>query len=193
MLGNNENTKVNRGGEDLRGSDTVVKEPTKTELNKNEKKSKSTLFNFIRIFSTILLISSFIALAGSIQQYFQFEEIKDIDNSYIGPFSAYGALISGILSLISVVFFLVKKTSIIKSSITFLVSALAFWVLITTEVNYRSFWRPYWDSEISSYCLDENERTMIEHDWRNGNISIDSLNALEKKMKDRNDSIISTY
>jgi uncharacterized membrane protein len=193
MLGNNENTKVNRGGEDLKSSVTVVKEPTKTELNKNEKKSKSTLFNFIRILSTILLISSFIALVGSIQQYFQFEESKDIDSSYIGPFSAYGALISGILSLISVVFFLVKKTSIIKSSITFLVSALAFWVLITTEDNYRSFWRPYWDSEISSYCHDENERTMIEHDWRYGYISIDSLNALEKKMKDRNDSIISTY
>jgi uncharacterized membrane protein len=193
MLGNNENTKVNRGGEDLRGSDTVVKEPTKTELNKNEKKSKSTLFNFIRILSTILLISSFIALVGSIQQYFQFEKSKDIDQSYIVPFSAWGALISGILSLISVVFFLVKKTSIIKSSITFLVSALAFWVLMTTEVNYRSFWRPYWNSEITLWGISEEETNSIREDWRNGNISIDSLNALEKKMKDRNDSIISTY
>ena len=193
MLGNNENTKVNRGGEDLKSSVTVVKEPTKTELNKNEKKSKSTLFNFIRILSIILLFSSFIALAGSIQQYFQFEKSKDIDNSYISPFSAYGALISGILSLISVVFFLVKKTSIIKSSITFLVSALAFWVLMTTDDNYRSFWRPYWDSDIRIYCFDEIERNKIEQDWIQGNISIDSLNALEKKMKDRNDSIISTY
>jgi serine/threonine protein kinase len=193
MLGNNENTKVNRGGEDLKGSVTEVKEPTKTELNKNEKKSKSTLFNFIRILSIILLISSFIALVGSIMEYIQFETSKDIDNSYLGPWSAWSAIITGVLSLISVVFFLVKKTSIIKSSTSFLVSALAFWVLMTTEDNYRSFWRPYWDSDISIYCFDEMERNKIEQDWIQGNISIDSLNALEKKWKNRNDSIISTY
>lgn len=193
MLGNNENPKVNRGGEDLKGSVTVVKEPTKTELNKNEKKSKSTLFNFIRILSIILLISSFIALVGSIMEYIQFETSKDIDNSYLGPWSAWSAIITGVLSLISVVFFLVKKTSIIKSSTSFLVSALAIWVLMTTENNYRSFWRPYWDSDIRINCFDEMERNKIEQDWIQGNISIDSLNALDKKWKNRNDSIISTY
>lgn len=189
MLGNNENTKVNRGGEDLKSSVTVVKEPTKTELNKNEKKSKSTLFNFIRILSIILLFSSFIALAGSIQQYFQFEKSKDIDYYYISPFSAYGALISGILSLISVVFFLVKKTSIIKSSITFLVSALAFLVLMTTDDNYLSFWRPYWNSEITLWGISEEETNSIREDWRNGNISIDSLYSLKEKYNNVPDSI----
>lgn len=161
--------------------------------NTTKNKSKPTLFNFIRILSIILLISSFIALAGSIQHYFEFEKTKDFFQSNIGPVSAWGALDSGILSLISVVYFLVKKTSIIKSSISLLVSALAFWLIIYTAEKHQSFWRPYWDSNISIYYRDEIERNKIEQGWIHGNITIDSLNALEKKLKHRNDSIISTY
>ena len=189
ILGNNENTKVNRGGEELRGSDTIVKVKTKTELNKNKKKSKPTLFNFIRILSIILLFSSFIALAGTIQQYFQFLKSKHIDYYYIGPWSVWGALISGILSLISVVFFLVKKTSIIKSSISLIVSALAIWLITYTVTEVKSFWKPYRDSDIYKWDIGAEQKNTIEEGWRQGNISIDSLYSLKEKYYNVPDSI----
>ena len=188
MLGNIENTKVNRGGKELRGSDTIVKVKTKTELNKNKKKSKPTLFNFIRILSIILLISSFIALAGTIQQYVQFEKSKDL--MFYGPWSARGALITGILSLISVVYFLIKKTGIIKSSISLIVSALAILVVSYTHDNYSSFWKPYWEWETYIDILDisEEQKNTIEEGWRQGNISIDSLYSLKEKYNNVPDS-----
>ena len=189
MLGNNENTKVNRGGEELRGSDTIVKVKTKTELNKNKKKSKSTLFNFIRILSIILLISSFIALAGTIQQYVQFEKSKDL--MFYGPWSGGGAIITGVLSLISVVYFLIKKTGIIKSSISLIVSALAILVVSYTHDNYSSFWKPYWEWETYIDILDisEEQKNTIEEGWRQGNISIDSLHSLKETYNNVPDSI----
>ena len=128
------------------------------------------------------------ALAGSIQQYFQFEKSKDIDWTYIG-WSGGGALITGVLSLISVVYFLIKKAGIIKSSISLIVSALAFWFVSYTDDNYRSFWRPYWHANIFMWDIGAEQKNTIEEGWRQGNISIDSLYSLKEKYYNVPDSI----
>jgi serine/threonine protein kinase len=183
--GDNEQTIVNEESSKSGGLDHNENVFKKPELNSN--KSNSILLNFITIIATILLISSLIALAGSIQQYFQFETTKELDQSYVGAFSAWGALITGILSLISIVFFLIKKASIVKSSISFIVSALAFWLLNSTEQNYRRFWEPYWDSGYQFWDVSEQQRNAIREGWKNGNISTDSLNTLKEKYNNISD------
>jgi serine/threonine protein kinase len=187
--GDNNKTIVNEDRGKSSGLDNNENLFTIPELNKNN--SNSILLNFIRILSTILLISSLIALTFCIQQYFQFETTKELDQSYIGPFSAWGALITGILSLISFVFFLIKKASIVKSSISFIVSALAFWLIIATEQNYRKFWTPLWDSGYQFWDVSEEQSNAIMEGWRQGNVSIDSLNALTEKYNNLSDSTLS--
>ena len=88
-------------------------------------------------------------------------------------------------------FFLIKKASIVKSSISFIVSALAFWLIIATEQNYRKFWTPLWDSGYQFWDVSEEQSNAIMEGWRQGNVSIDSLNALTEKYNNLSDSTLS--
>ena len=110
---------------------------------------------------------------------------------FYGPWSARGALITGVLSLISVVYFLIKKTGIIKSSISLIVSALAIWVVSYTHDNYTSFWRPLWDSDIFMWGISDEQINVVWEDWRKGNISIDSLYSIKEKYNNVPDSLLS--
>lgn len=131
------------------------------------------LFNAL---SVLTLVASFLALIGAVHQYFQFQNNREIDLSYIMSFSAWGGLISVLLSLISSIYLFRKKTNFIKGLISLLVGISAIIILYYTESEYRSYWRPFWDNEmILCGRLDENKLNEIQEGWRTGQIDIDSL------------------
>lgn len=163
------------------------KKSPKEKIIKNEKKSTETKinsasFDFIKLFniiSVITLVASCLALIGAVHQFFQFQNNKEIDMSYIMPFSGWGSLISILLSLICVIYLLIKKTKSIKGFISLIVGISAFFLLMHTDSTYRSFWRPYWDIQADLYDSNtETQQDAIREGWRTGRIDLDSLNEI---------------
>lgn len=163
------------------------KKSPKEKIIKNEKKSTETKinsasFDFIKLFniiSVITLVASCLALIGAVHQFFQFQNNKEIDMSYIMSFSIWGSLISILLSLICVIYLLIKKTKTIKGFISLIVGISAFFLLMHTESTYRNFWRPYWDVDVELGAFyTETQNEAIREGWRNGSINSDSLNEL---------------
>ena len=173
------------------------KKSPKEKILKNEKKSTETKinsasFDFIKLFniiSVITLVASCLALIGVVHQFFQFQNNKEIDMSYIMPFSAWGSLISILLSLICVIYLLIKKTKSIKGFISLIVGISAFFLLMHTESTYRSYWRPYWDIQADLYgSYTETQQDAMREGWRTGRIDLDSLNSLKNHSISNNNS-----
>jgi len=163
------------------------KKSPKEKLIKNEKesietKNNSASFDYIQLFniiSIITIVASCLALIGAVHQFFQFQNNKEIDMSYIMSFSAWGSLISILLSLICVIYLLIKKTKSLKGFIALIVGIFAFFLLMHTESTYKSYWRPYWDIQADLYGIyTETQQDSIREGWRNGSINSDSLNEL---------------
>jgi serine/threonine protein kinase len=144
--------------------------------------NKLALLNWHKIVSLTLLVTSSLALFGSIQQNYSWVTSKEIDQSYIGPWSAWIALLSAITSLIYMLYFIYKKSKFRNNLISFLIGTTAVLILIKTEDDYRNFWRPFWDSGILTYMIYASpvEKERIKTAWKNGNISIDSLQTLNE-------------
>lgn len=154
----------------------------KEKVIKNQKESigikiNSTRIDYIKLFnitSVITLVASCLALFGAVQQYIQFLNYKEIDNSYIGPFSIWGALISVILSLISIIYLIRNKTKFLMGSISLVVGVSAFFILMYTESKFRFYWRPYWDRLPEMQNIHKKKLDEMEEDCRKGLISEDS-------------------
>jgi serine/threonine-protein kinase len=151
------------------------------------KKTNSNIFalisNWIIRMNYITLISGLLALTGAIHQFYQFENHKDFDLSYIGAFSAWISLLTGLLSLLSILVSISKKIRYTKSLISFLISVSAFWLLNTTLNEYRNFWKPLWNSHYKSWDISDERKKDISDGWKFETITIDSLKSLEKKYK----------
>ena len=100
--------------------------------------------------------------------------------SYIMSFSAWGGLISVVLSLISVIYLFRKKTIFLKGLISLFVGISAIIILNYTESECRSYWRPYWDSGYQHWNVTEEQAKNYREGWRSGEIDSDSLNKLHQ-------------
>jgi hypothetical protein len=141
--------------------------------------SSTDYIKWVKFISVIVLITSLLSLIGGIQQYFQFENTKEFDTSYIGPFSAWGALISFVLGIVCIIYLYRKKTNFYKNIVSVLLGLSAFLIINVTESNYRKFWMPYWKC-YQLWDISQEKAKSIEDGWRTGKIDSDSLNILNK-------------
>jgi uncharacterized protein (TIGR02145 family) len=150
-------------------------------LDSTSKEMKNTVssmdyIKWVKFISVIVLITSLLSLIGAIQQYFQFENTKEFDTSYIGPFSAWGALISFVLGIACIIYLYRKKISFYNSIFSVLLALSAFILINVVQSNYRKFWMPYWS--LHQYALSDKEENIIRNGYRTGKIDLDSMNVL---------------
>jgi hypothetical protein len=160
-----------------------------SEINVQSVKNNYT--KWFNVTSLITLFVSSLSLTGAIHQYFQFQNNKEIDMSYIMSISGWGSLISILLSLICVIYLLIKKTKSLKGFISLIVGISALFLLKHTTSTYRSYWRPYWDIQedlYGSYTGTQQDADAIREGWRTGRIDLDSLNSLKYHSISNNNS-----
>lgn len=156
-----------------------IKEKVIKNQNKSlEIKTNSDSKAFIKLFnitSIIILVVGCLALIGAVQQYIGFIYEKDLDLSYIGPWSAWGGLISAIISLIIIIYFKRNKTKILISLISLIVGASAVIIILYTESEFRKYYKPLWEMQSSHLRMPMIRAREISEGWRMGLISEDSL------------------
>ncbi len=142
--------------------------------------SKKSAVKWIKLIGLTALFIGVMSLIGAVQQYFQFESTKEIDNSYIGPFSAWGSIIGFVFGLSSFVLIIRKKESMYPSVISLFLAVTAFVLVMVTESKYRSFWQPLWDSDYQLWDMSDDKKESVRNGWKDGTIDLDSLNRLKK-------------
>jgi hypothetical protein len=174
MQGPNENSNLN----DFESEKNRVNE-VKSEQS-SDITGKKNAFKWIKLIGLTALMISVFSVGGAIQQYFQFESTKEVDNSYIGPFSAWGSIIGFVLGLSSFVLIIRKKESLYPSVISLVLAITAFILVMVTESKYRSFWQPLWDSDYQLWDMSEVQRESVRDGWKDGTIDSDSLKRLKE-------------
>lgn len=150
-----------------------------TDSSSNELKNAASSVDYIKwvkFTSVILLITSLLSLIGAIWLYFQFENTKEFDTSYIFPFSGLGALISFLLGILFIIYLYRKKTNFYINIISVLIALSALIIGETTFSIYRTFWKPFWS--LHQYELSQKEYDIIRNGYRTGKIDLDSMNVL---------------
>ena len=142
--------------------------------------SKKSAVKWIKLVGLTALFIGVMSFIGAVQQYFQFESTKELDMSYIGPFSAWGSIIGFVLGLSSFVLIIRKKESLYPSVISLVLAITAFILVMVTESKYRSFWQPLWDSDYQLWDMSEAQRESVRDGWKDGTIDSDSLKRLKE-------------
>lgn len=140
-------------------------------------KNNSTWLKWMIIVTFLL---GLLSLIGSVHQYITFQNTKEIDLSYVMPFSGWGALLTVLFSLFILIYSFIKKQTKFVSIISMLIGVGTLIFIFSIENKWRSFWQPLWDSDLESYYENSfnNKKDELRNGWRSGAIDTDSLNEL---------------